>query len=117
MPRSIDDVDLIIFILNGTVFGVDRNAPLTFERVAVHDTVDNFFVILENMRLLEERIDQRRFTGIDMGDDRNVYDLLIVHLPPRSKRYPIIKILPLKHNFIVFVNHDNKSAGDTRESG
>ena len=35
MPRRIDDIDLVILIVNGNVFGENRNPPFAFQIVTV----------------------------------------------------------------------------------
>ena len=86
MPRSVDNIDLVILVLDRAVLGIDGNASFPFEVVAVHDAVHNLLVILEDMALLQECIYKRRFSGIDMCDHRNVDNLLIIHIHSSSKR-------------------------------
>ena len=88
MSRGIHDIDLYAVVDDGTVLGIDGDAALTFQVIAVHDAVHHFFIGAEHIALAQEGIHQRGFSGIDVGDDRDIDDLFFfTHvLSPRCKR-------------------------------
>ena len=52
MARGIDDIDFGTLVGNGSIFGKNGNAPLTFQVIGVHDTFRNFLMCAENTALL-----------------------------------------------------------------
>ena len=52
VTRSIDDIDFVILVRHRTVLGVNCNAPFPFQIVAVHNAVNRFLVIPENVTLI-----------------------------------------------------------------
>ena len=67
MPRRIDDVDLVVLIIDGTVLGIDGDASFSFQIVRVHYLFDYFIVFPEDVGLCQKSIHQRGFSGIDVG--------------------------------------------------
>ena len=80
VARGIDDIDLVIFIMNGGVLGQNRDAALALEIARVHHAVGHDLVFAVHTALLQHFIDQRRLTVVDMRDDRNVSDLVLRHM-------------------------------------
>ena len=68
----VDDVDLHVAVLHGRVLGEDRDALLALEVVRVHDALVDVLVLAEGARLPEHRVDERRLPVVDVGDDRDV---------------------------------------------
>ena len=52
MARSIDDVDLGIFIGNGGILGQNGDAALTLNIIGVHDAFLNLLIFSEDAGLL-----------------------------------------------------------------
>ena len=72
MARSVDDVDLGVFIMNRGVLGQNGNAALTLQIIAVHDAVLYNLIGAECAALLEHLIDQRGLAVVDVRDNRNI---------------------------------------------
>ena len=79
MARRIDDVDLDVVVHDCRVLGQDRDTALTLDIAGVHDTLCNLLIGTENVTLLEHCIDQRRLTMVDVGNNRNISQLVIGH--------------------------------------
>src|SRR6185436_1766513 len=86
VPGGVDDVDAIVgavrgVVVDGTVFGEDRDATLAFERVGIHDQVvlaaGELFELsgAEHARLHEHLVHQGGFAVVDVGDDGDVADM------------------------------------------
>ena len=75
----IDDVDLHPAVGHGRVLRHDRDAPLAFEGVAVHDSLVDLLVLAEDVALLEHAVHERGLTVIDVSDDRDVADVGALH--------------------------------------
>ena len=78
MSRCVDDVDLYIIMHDGAVLGINCNSTLTLDGIAVHDTVYNFLIFTEDVTLREEGVNQSGFSGIDVGDNRDIDDFLFI---------------------------------------
>src|SRR5580700_7185914 len=75
VARSVDDVDLLAFVVDGGVFGEDGDAALALQLVRVHDAVGDGFVSAEGAGLAEELIDEGGLAVVDVGDDGDVANL------------------------------------------
>jgi len=75
VPRRVDDVDLHVAEPHGGVLREDGDAPLALE-ARVHHAVDGLLVLREGARLAQEGVDERRLAVVDVGDDRDVPDVL-----------------------------------------
>ena len=71
----VDDVDLGLAVADGGVLGEDRDAALALE-AGVHHPVDPLLVRGEGARLAQERVHERRLPMVDVGDDRDVADVV-----------------------------------------
>ncbi len=87
VARRVDDVDAVvasflIVVIHRAVFGKDRDAPLTLERVGVHDQA-----VLAALELVElgvpelaglakELVNQGGFPVVDVGDDGDVSEVV-----------------------------------------
>ena len=76
MPGRVDDVDLEPAVTNGRVLGEDGDALLALEIHRVEHAVGDVLVFAEGARLPEHRVDERRLSVVDVGDDRDVADVL-----------------------------------------
>ena len=72
----VDDVDQVVLPLHRAVLGADGDAALALEVVAVHDALVDVRVLAEHVRGAEDAVDQRGLAMIDVGDDRQVADLV-----------------------------------------
>ena len=79
---SVYDIDTDALVVDGCVLGEDRDAALTLQVVAVHDLLDDFFVLAVYARLLEHGVDNGGLAVVNVSDDRyvaHVLDLLYCH--------------------------------------
>ena len=72
VPGRVDDVELRVAVLDRGVLGEDRDALLALEVHRVHDAVVDVLVGAEGAGLPQHRVDQRRLAVVDVGDDRDV---------------------------------------------
>ena len=93
MSRRIYDIDLHIFIKNGSVLGQDRDTALTLDIIGVHDTFLNHLVASENAALAEQLIDQGGLAVINVGDNGHVADVFSLNIHLEETFFPyIIKV-------------------------
>ena len=78
MAWGVDDIDLVVFIVDGGVFSENRDPSFALLVLAVHDAFRDFFIISEDVRLLEEIIKKCCLTVVDVGNNCNVADLFWV---------------------------------------
>ncbi len=74
---GVDDVDLDAAVGDRGVFGEDRDPALPLQIVGVHDQLAGGIGVAEDVRLLEQPVDQRRFAVVDVRDDRDVAEVLL----------------------------------------
>ncbi len=72
VPGRVDDVHLRVADLDGRVLGENRDALLALEVHRVHDAVGDLLVRPEGAGLPEQGVDERRLAVVDVGDDRDV---------------------------------------------
>jgi hypothetical protein len=77
---SIDDVDVVILVFERGVFGADGDALFTLEIHRIHDALFRGYGLIgaERAGLLQEAIDERGFPVIDVGDNRDISNVLHV---------------------------------------
>jgi hypothetical protein len=77
---SIDDIDVVILIFEGGVFGADGNALFALKIHGIHDALfgGDGLVGAERAGLLEEAIDERGFPVVDVGDNGDISNVLHV---------------------------------------
>ena len=68
----VDDVELHPVVVDGRVLGEDRDPLLALEIHRVHDALVDVGTGAERARLPEHRVDERRLAVVDVGDDRDV---------------------------------------------
>ena len=83
MPRRVDDVDLRPAVVDGGVLGEDRDALLALEVHRVEHTLGDVLVHAERAGLPQHRVDERRLSVVDVGDDRDVPDVVALGHRPR----------------------------------
>jgi small GTP-binding protein len=76
VARGVDDVELDVAVLDRGVLGEDRDALLALEVHRVHDAVVDVLIGAEGPGLPQHRVDQRRLPVVDVGDDRDVAQVL-----------------------------------------
>ena len=78
MPWGVDDVDLVITMIDRCLLGSDGDAALVLLIAGVHNQLLAHLglVVTERLGLLQQPIDQRRLTMVDVGDDCDVADVL-----------------------------------------
>jgi hypothetical protein len=76
VARRVDDVQLHAAVVHRRVLGEDRDALLALEVVAVEHALVHVLVGAKRPALPEHGVDQRRLPMVDMGDDRDVADVL-----------------------------------------
>ncbi len=72
---GVDDVDLGVAVAAGRVLREDRDASLALE-AGVEYPVDDLGMFGEGARLAEERIDERRLAVVDVGNDRDIANVV-----------------------------------------
>jgi hypothetical protein len=72
----VDDVELHAAVADRGVLREDRDALLALEVHRVHDALGDVLVLAERARLPEHGVDQRRLAVVDVGDDRDVAQVL-----------------------------------------
>ncbi len=77
----VDDVEPDAVVVDGRLLGQDRDPLLALEVHRVEDPVDDGLVGPERARLAEHRVDERRLAVVDMGDDRDVPDVVADRAP------------------------------------
>ena len=76
---GVDDVDPDAAVGDGGVLGQDCNAPLPFQGIGIHYQLAHLLVGLENLALLQKRVDQGGLPVVDMGYDCEVtYGVVLV---------------------------------------
>jgi hypothetical protein len=76
VARGVDDVELHVAVLDRGVLGEDRDALLALEVHRVHDALVHVLVGAERAGLPQHRVDQRRLAVVDVGNDRDVAEVL-----------------------------------------
>jgi len=76
VARRVDDVHLRVADLDGRVLGQDRDPPLALEVQRVHDALGHVLVGAKRAGLPEQGVDERRLAVVDVGDDRDVAEVL-----------------------------------------
>jgi hypothetical protein len=72
----IDNIYSVIIPLDGRVFGQDGNSPLTLLIVGVHDSFSPLAFSIQGTGLLKETINQGGFTVVNVGNNRDVTEIL-----------------------------------------
>ena len=77
VSRRVDDIDLYIIICYSGIFRKNRNTPLSFEIVGIHDSLHYRLVFAVDAALLEHFIHECRLAVIDVCDDGDVSEIRI----------------------------------------
>ncbi len=76
VPGRVDDVELDVLVAQRGVLGEDRDALLALEVHRVEDAVVDVLAGAEGAGLPQHGVDERRLAVVDVGDDRDVADVL-----------------------------------------
>ena len=79
MSRRIDHIDLQAFIGNRNVLRENRNAPFSFEVIAIKNAFPLKLTVTILSALAKEAIDKGGFAMIDVRDDGDVADVVPSH--------------------------------------
>ena len=72
----VDDVDLVVVVVEGGIFGEDGDAALALEVVGVHDALGDGLVGAEGAGLAQHGVDEGGLAVVDVRDDGDVIDRL-----------------------------------------
>src|SRR2546428_9916009 len=72
MAGRVDDVDLDAVIANRRDLGEDDDALLSLEHVRIHDQLTDLLMGGEDVRLLQQGVDERGLAMINVRDDGHV---------------------------------------------
>ena len=80
MARCVDDVDLVVVPETGGGSGGDGDAALLLLRHPVHrgGTIVNLTDLVGHTRVIQDALGRRGLSGIDVGHDADVADLVQV---------------------------------------
>ena len=78
VARRVDDVDANAAVRDRGILGKDRNAALPFQRVGVHDQRSHMLVRLEDLALLQQRVDQCGLAMVDVRYDGQVANAVVL---------------------------------------
>ena len=78
VSRSVHNVDVVFLVLERRVLGANRDALLLFQIHGVHQALDLSLRLVgaEGSGLLQKTVDERGLAVVDVGDDRDVSDVL-----------------------------------------
>ena len=74
---GIHDVQLIALVSDGGILGHDGDAALTLQVVAVEDALLHGLPLVEDPALLQHPVHQGGLAVVDVGDDRQVADMVL----------------------------------------
>ena len=80
MARGVDDVDLHALVLDGDVLRQNGDAALALLIVGVKHALFDLLVLAEGISRTQKLVDKRRLTMVDVGDNRDIADVLLFHL-------------------------------------
>ena len=86
MPRSINYIYLVTFIVKGCIFWKDSYSSFPFQIITVHNSFFHFFMCGKCSWLLQQSIHQSCLTMIDMGYNCYIF-YLITHFPTYIKYF------------------------------
>ena len=76
VARGVDDVELDPAVVDGGVLGEDRDPLLALQVHRVHHPLVYVLALAEGAGLPQHRVDQRRLAVVDVGDDRDVAEVV-----------------------------------------
>ncbi len=85
MPGGINDIDVIVFPVDGGVFGENGNTTLALLIIGIHYPFDLFAAGLQRTGLLQEFINQCGLAMIDVRDNGDIANIFY-HFRAASRR-------------------------------
>jgi len=79
VARRVDDVDLDVAVAHRDVLSEDCDATLALLVVGVEHLIDDLLIVAEDVRGLQEAVHDGGLAVVDVGNDRNVADVLGAH--------------------------------------
>ena len=76
VSRGVNDIDLCIAVLHGSVFRHDGNAALTLKVVGVHYALNDLLIFTVDAALLEHLVNKGGLAVVDMGDYRHISEFI-----------------------------------------
>ena len=78
VPGRVDQVELVALPLHAHRLGLDRDPALALQLHRVEHLLAHL-ALGDGVRQLEDAVGQRRLAVVDVGDDREVADVLLIH--------------------------------------
>ena len=72
VARCVDDVDVGVAVLDGTVLRQDRDATFLFNVSRIHHPFGDLLVVAEGAGLAQQLVDESGFAVVDVSDDGDV---------------------------------------------
>ena len=79
MAGRVQNIDLGAIVHHCRIFRQNGDTAFPFQIVRIHHAFRHLFIGAENMALLQHSIYQCGFAMIDMGDDRNIANIISNH--------------------------------------
>ena len=86
VARGVDDVDLGVVVADRDVLREDGDAAFPLLVVGVEDPLCDLLVVSEDVCGLQQPVHERRLAVVDVGDDRDVADVVLTHSVAPSYR-------------------------------
>ena len=93
VARSVDDVDLHAFVVDGNILRQNGDATLTFLVIRVEHALLDLLILAEHVGCAQKAVDHRGFTMVDVRDDCHVAKVFLLHLV----FFPVLFQLALLH--------------------
>ena len=74
---GVDDIDLVVLVVDGSVLGQNGDAAFTLQVAGVHNTVLGCLVFTVDTALLQQLINQGGFTMVNVGNNGNITDIFL----------------------------------------
>ena len=88
---SVDDIDFRVLVANGHILRKDGDAAFALEVVVVQDELARGLVrLLEELRLVEDTVDEGGFAVVNVGDNSYISDIL--HFNKNCRKNSIGKV-------------------------
>src|SRR5690606_24878382 len=75
----VDNIDLVVLITHRNVLRQDGDPAFTLQIVTVHNELPGRLVVFEEFACHKQFVHKRRFAVVNVGDYRNVPDLVYIH--------------------------------------
>ena len=85
MAGGIDDIDLVVLVVDGSILSQNGDAALTLQITGVHDSVLGSLILAVDAALLQQLVHQSGLAVVNVGDDRNIADFIL-----RSHKFSLL---------------------------